>query len=29
MPDCNRSGINTNLVPQQGHWFLATLGIKF
>ena len=24
----NRSGINTNLVPQQGRWFLATVGIK-
>ena len=24
----NRSGINTNLVPQQGRWFLATLGVK-
>ena len=23
-----RSGINTNLVPQQGRWFLATVGIK-
>ena len=24
----NRSGINTDLVPQQGRWFLATVGIK-
>ena len=24
-----RSGINTNLVPQQGRWFLATVGVKF
>ena len=23
-----RSGINTNLVPQQGRWFLATVGVK-
>ena len=23
-----RSGINTDLVPQQGRWFLATVGIK-
>ena len=23
-----RSGINTNLIPQQGRWFLATLGVK-
>ena len=21
-------GINTNLVPQQGRWFLATVGVK-
>ncbi len=24
----HRSGMNTNLIPQQGRWFLATLGIK-
>lgn len=24
----NRSDINTDLVPQQGRWFLATVGIK-
>ena len=24
----NRSGINTNLIPQQGRWFLATIGVK-
>ena len=23
-----RSGFNTNLVPQQGRWFLATVGVK-
>ena len=23
-----RSGMNTNLIPQQGRWFLASLGIK-
>ena len=23
-----RSGMNTNLVPQQGLWFLATIGVK-
>ena len=23
-----RCGINTDLVPQQGRWFLATVGIK-
>ena len=24
----HRSGMNTSLVPQQGRWFLATLGVK-
>ena len=24
----NRSGMNTGLVPQQGRWFLATLGVR-
>ena len=24
----NRSGMNTSLVPQQGRWFLATIGVK-
>ena len=24
----NRSGMNTSLVPQQGLWFLATIGVK-
>ena len=24
----NRSGMNTNLIPQQGRWFLVSLGIK-
>ena len=24
----NRSGMNTNLIPQQGRWFLASVGIK-
>ena len=24
----NRSGMNTNLIPQQGRWFLATIGVK-
>ena len=24
----HRSGMNTNLIPQQGRWFLATLGIR-
>ena len=24
----NRSGMNTSLVPQQGCWFLATIGVK-
>ncbi len=24
----NRSGMNTNLIPQQGRWFLASIGIK-
>ena len=24
----NRSGMNTNLIPQQGRWFLATVGVK-
>lgn len=24
----HRSGMNTNLVPQQGCWFLATIGVK-
>ena len=24
----NRSGMNTNLIPQQGLWFLASIGIK-
>ena len=24
----NRSGMNTNLIPQQGRWFLISLGIK-
>lgn len=23
-----RCSINTNLVPQQGRWFLATVGVK-
>lgn len=23
-----RSGMNTNLLPQQGRWFLVSLGIK-
>ena len=26
--DYYRSGMNTNLVPQQGRWFLATIGLK-
>ena len=24
----NRSGMNTNLIPQQGRWFLANVGVK-
>ena len=24
----NRSGMNTNLIPQQGRWFLASIGVK-
>ena len=24
----NRSGMNTNLIPQQGRWFLANVGFK-
>ena len=24
----NRSGMNTNLIPQQGRWFLASVGVK-
>ena len=24
----NRSGINTQLIPQQGRWFMATIGVK-
>lgn len=24
----SRSGINTNLIPQQGRWFMATVGVK-
>jgi iron complex outermembrane receptor protein len=24
----NRSGINTQLIPQQGRWFMATVGVK-
>lgn len=24
----HRSGMNTNLVPQQGRWLLATIGVK-
>ncbi|MBR2205346.1 MAG: hypothetical protein IJ898_03160 [Prevotella sp.] len=24
----DRSGMNTNLVPQQGRWFLTTIGVK-
>ena len=24
-----RSGMNTNIIPQQGRWFLASIGIKF
>ena len=24
----NRSGMNTNLIPQQGCWFLASVGVK-
>ena len=24
-----RSGMNTNLIPQQGRWFLASIGVKF
>ena len=24
----DRSGINTNLIPQQGHWLMATVGVK-
>jgi iron complex outermembrane receptor protein len=24
----DRSGMNTNLIPQQGLWFLASVGIK-
>jgi iron complex outermembrane receptor protein len=23
-----RSGMNTNLIPQQGRWFLASIGVK-
>ena len=26
--DYYRSGMNTNLVPQQGRWFLGTIGVK-
>ncbi len=25
----HRSGMNTNVIPQQGRWFLATLGVQF
>jgi iron complex outermembrane receptor protein len=25
----HRSGMNTGLIPQQGRWFLATLGVRF
>ena len=24
----HRSGMNTNVIPQQGRWFLATLGVR-
>lgn len=24
----HRSGMNTSLVPQQGRWFLASIGVK-
>jgi iron complex outermembrane receptor protein len=24
----DRSGINTNLIPQQGRWLMATVGVK-
>lgn len=25
----DRSGMNTPLIPQQGRWFLATVGVRF
>lgn len=25
---CYRSGMNTNVLPQQGCWFLVSLGVK-